>query len=129
MIDAVSGAELGADSLTPRPTRIELFDALASKAVTGIPVAAPPIDAGPTRSSASRWFELTSPSKSDIAAAKRLARVKSLDELEGSQTDESLSVPKRQLIRLLRVREGVVAKGAWAARTAGGLGSDDEEAA
>jgi len=86
-----------------RTVRVDLVDALAFGALTGIE-APPPVDARAWTALGRPWFDLISPTQADIAAAERLARVCSLADLTALE-DDPLPIPESQVIRLLRLRE------------------------
>ena len=85
---------VGGRALTP--VRVDLVDALAFGALTGIETP-PPVDARAWTALGRPWFDLISPTQADIAAAERLARVCSLADLRLSRTI--------RWSRLLRLRE------------------------
>jgi hypothetical protein len=98
--------EYGIDTWLEEPAAIvevDLVDALAFEAVTGIPAPAPVADAGAYTRAGLPWFDLLDPSREDIAAAKSLAGIRSIADLEQRQED-SLPIPNDQVIRLLRLR-------------------------
>lgn len=88
---------------TPAATaRIDLVDALAFEKLTGI-VSPPPADAATYTAYGMPWFDLLAPTRRDIAAAERLAEVRSIADLEGRR-EEPLPIPEDQVVRLLRLR-------------------------
>jgi hypothetical protein len=98
--------EYGAGTWEPEPTgtvRVELVDALAFQALTGIPIPAPPIDAETYTRFGFPWFDLLSPTRRDVAAAKRLASVRSVADLQGCH-DTPLAISEAQVVRLLGLR-------------------------
>lgn len=52
------------------------------------------------------WFDLLAPTKTDIAAAERLASVRSVADLEGRH-EAPLAIPEGQVRRLLQLRAAV----------------------
>ena len=82
--------------------RIDLVDALAFEAVTGI-ATPPPVDAATYTEFGLPWFDLLEPTARDIDAARRLAAVRSIADLEGRR-EEPLPIPAEQVVRLLRLR-------------------------
>jgi hypothetical protein len=97
--------EYGIGTWEPTPARtvrIDLVDALAFEAVTGIAAPEPVADAETYTRHGLPWFDLLDPTKSDIAAAGRLASVRSIADLEGRR-DDPLPIPEEQVVRLLRV--------------------------
>ena len=100
--------DYGIDTWEPEPlvtVRVDLVDALAFEAVTGIRREAP-VDAAAYTSRGFPWFDLIDPTKRDIAAAERLAKVRSVADLEGRR-DEPLPIPEWQVRRLLQLRDRV----------------------
>ena len=91
-----------------RAVHVDLVDALAFEAVTGIRAPAPPVDAATYTAHGLPWFDLLDPTRRDIAAAERLACVRSIADLEGRR-DATLPIPEHQIRRLLRLRERVEA--------------------
>lgn len=86
-----------------RTVRVELVDALAFEALTGIAVPGPPVDATTYTSHGLPWFDLLAPTKQDIAAAEKLAAIRSIADLE-RRTEEPLPIPEDQVRRLLSLR-------------------------
>jgi hypothetical protein len=86
-----------------RTVRIELVEARAFEALTGIAVPGPPVDAETYTRHGLPWFDLLDPTRSDIAAAERLASVRSIADLEGLR-DDPLPIPEHQVRRLLQLR-------------------------
>ena len=98
--------EYGIGTWEPAPARtvrIDLVDALAFEALTGIDVPGPPVDAGTYTRHGLPWFDLLAPTKRDVAAAERLASIRSIADLEGRQ-EEPLPIPDHQVRRLLDLR-------------------------
>lgn len=89
-----------------RTVRVDLVDALAFEALTGIDVPGPPIEAQTYTEYGLPWFDLLQPTKADLAAAERLASVRSIADLEGRR-DEPLPIPDVQVRRLLRLRTAI----------------------
>lgn len=89
-----------------RTVRIDLVDALAFEALTGLSVPGPPVDAETYTRFGLPWFDLLAPTKTDIAAAGRLASVRSIADLEG-RDEEPLPIPEDQVRRLLQLRATV----------------------
>jgi hypothetical protein len=89
-----------------RTVRVDLIDALAFEALTGMDVPGPPVDAETYTQYGMPWFDLLQPTKTDIAAAERLASVRSIADLEGGQ-EELLPIPDAQVRRLLRLRTAI----------------------
>ena len=99
--------DYGSDTWEPRPcatVRIDLVDAVAFEAVTGVKVPAPPVDAESYTRHGLPWFDLLDPLRGDIPAADRLAGIRSVADLQ-NERDEPLPIPESQVIRLLRLRE------------------------
>lgn len=97
--------EYGIDTWQGAPmatVRIDLVDALAFEAITGI-ATAPPVDAATYTEFGLPWFDLLEPTARDIHAARRLAAVRSIADLEGRR-EEPLPIPEEQVVRLLRLR-------------------------
>lgn len=86
-----------------RTVRIDLVDALAFEALTGLAVPGPPVDAETYTRYGLPWFDLLAPTKTDIAAADRLASVRSVADLEGRR-DVPLAISEDQVRRLLQLR-------------------------
>jgi hypothetical protein len=86
-----------------RTVRVELVDALAFEALTGIAVPGPPVDARTYTQHGLPWFDLLEPGRRDLAAAERLAAVRSIADLE-RRTEDPLPIPEGQVRRLLRLR-------------------------
>ncbi len=89
-----------------RTVRIDLVDALAFEALTGLSVPGPPVDAETYTQFGLPWFDLLAPTKTDIAAAERLASVRSIADLKG-RDEEPLPIPEDQVRRLLQLRATV----------------------
>jgi hypothetical protein len=97
----------GVDSWLPEPVRtvhVELVDAVLFEAITGIAPPGPPVDAHTYTQHGLPWFDLLAPTKRDVAAAQRLAGVRSIAELE-NRLDEALPIPPEQIRRLLKIRD------------------------
>lgn len=86
-----------------RTVRVEIVDAIAFEALTGIRVPGPPVDAATYAAHGFPWFDLLSPTRADIAAAEVLSEVRSIADLEGRR-EESLPIPESQVRRLLDLR-------------------------
>lgn len=100
--------EHGPDTWQDAPAtelKIELVDAAIFEAVTGITAPGEPIDASTYTSHGLPWFDLISPTRTDIAAAARLANVRSLGDLGALPKDQPLPIPEWQVVRLLELRE------------------------
>ena len=98
--------DYGIDTWEPEPdrtVRVDLVDALAFEALTGITVPGPPVDAATYTSHGFPWYDLLAPSKQDIDAAEKLASVRSIADLEG-RTEADLPIPEEQVRRLLALR-------------------------
>lgn len=98
--------EHGSDTWAPKPVRtvhVDLVDSLAFEAVTGLPAPQPVLSARDYTEHGFPWFDLFEPGKRDIAAAGRLAAVRSVADLEGRDEDP-LPIPYEQIVRLLRLR-------------------------
>lgn len=101
--------EHGFETWEPEPAatvRLELVDALAFAALTGLPMPHPPADAETYTSHGFPWFDLLSPTRKDIEASERLAQVRSIADLEGRR-EEPLPISESQVRRLLELREPV----------------------
>ena len=101
--------EHGLDTWQPGPVatvHVDLVDALAFEALTGHAAPPPVVDAAMYTRLGFPWFELIDPNGADIAAAKRLACVRSLADLEG-RDEQPLPIPEAQVIRLLVLRSSV----------------------
>jgi hypothetical protein len=97
--------EYGIDTWDPTPiatVRIDLIDALAFEAMTGLRVPSP-VDARTYTEFGLPWFDLLEPTRPDIEAAERLASVRSVAELE-DRRETPLPIPEEQVVRLLRLR-------------------------
>jgi len=100
--------EHGVETWEPEPAataRVELVDALGFTALTRIPVPEP-VDVAAYTAHGLPWFDLLAPTKQDITAADRLAKIKSIADLRGER-DEPLPIPDEQVIRLLQLRSRV----------------------
>ena len=86
-----------------RTVRVDLVDALAFEALTGIAVPGPPVDAATYTSHGFPWFDLLAPTRTDIAAAEKLASIRSIADLEGRREDP-LPISEEQVRRLLELR-------------------------
>ena len=86
-----------------RTVRVDLVDALAFEALTGIAVTGPPVDAATYTSHGLPWFELLAPTRQDIAAAEKLASIRSIADLEG-RAEDPLPIAEEQVRRLLSLR-------------------------
>ena len=98
--------DYGLDTWETQPcatVHVDLVDAVAFQAVTGVTVPAP-VDAEAYTRHGLPWFDLLDPLRRDIAAAERLAGIRSVADLEGRR-DAPLPIPEAQVIRLLRLRE------------------------
>ena len=98
--------DYGIGTWEPRPcatVRVDLVDAVAFEAVTGVRVPTP-VNTGTYTQHGLPWFDLMDPLRRDIPAAERLARIRSVSDLE-DRRDEPLPIPEQQVIRLLRLRE------------------------
>lgn len=85
--------------------RIDLVDALAFEALTGI--ATPQvIDAATYTQFGFPWFDLIDATRRDIAAAERLKGIRSIADLE-DRSEEPLPIPEWQVRRLLGLRASV----------------------
>jgi hypothetical protein len=96
----------GIDTWEPDPAdraRIDLVDALAFEAITGLEAPPPVVDAATYTRFGLPWFDVIDPTGRDIAAAERLRSVRSIADLEGRR-DEPLPIPEAQVVRLLRLR-------------------------
>jgi hypothetical protein len=96
----------GIDSWESEPAdraRIDLVDALAFEALTGLRAPPPVVDAATYTRFGLPWFDVVDPTGRDIAAAERLRSVRSIADLEGRR-DEPLPIPDAQVMRLLRLR-------------------------
>jgi hypothetical protein len=106
MRQEIYGDEYGIETWEPAPAatvRVDLVDALAFEAITGL-ATPPPVDARTYSQFGLPWFDLLDPTRRDIEAAERLASVRSVGDLEGSQ-DDPLPIPEEQVVRLLRLCE------------------------
>jgi len=100
--------EHGADTWQDEPSvgaRVELVNALAFEAVTGIKAPAPVIDAETYTRFGLPWFDLISPTRKDIEASERLAGVRSIDDLKQLPAGELLPISEAQVVRLLQVKD------------------------
>jgi hypothetical protein len=86
-----------------RTVRVDLVDALAFEALTGFEVPGPPVDAETYTRHGLPWCDLLAPTKRDIAAAERLASVRSIADLEG-RDEEPLPISGHQVRRLFDLR-------------------------
>ena len=96
----------GIDTWEPEPAdrvRIDLVDALAFEAVTGIQAPPPVVDAKTYTRFGLPWFDVIDATGRDIAAAEKLRSVRSIADLEG-RGDEPLPIPEAQVVRLLLLR-------------------------
>lgn len=100
--------EHGLDTWKRKPTRtlrIELVDALAFEALTGIPAPHPAPDAHSYTAHGLPWFTLLQPRARDVKATKRLRRIRSLADLEGrGPQDVPLPIPEHQVRKLIQLR-------------------------
>jgi hypothetical protein len=87
-----------------RTVRVEMIDALAFKTIAGTTVPGPPVDAETYTRHGLPWFDLLAPTEKDIAAAERLASVRSVSDLEG-RTEEPPPIPEHLVRRLLDLRD------------------------
>jgi hypothetical protein len=96
----------GVGTWEPEPVdtvRIDLVDALAFEALTGLTAPPPVVDAEAYTRHGLSWFDLVDPTGRDVAAAARLAAVRSVADLEGLR-DAPLPISDAQVVRLLRLR-------------------------
>lgn len=110
MRQEIYGDEYGIGTWARQPAetaRIEMVDALAFKALTGIEVPAPAIDAETYTRFGFPWFDLLAPGLKDIRASERLSGVRSVGDLEGLAADEPLPISEAQVVRLLQLREAI----------------------
>ena len=106
MRQEVYADDYGIETWEPAPARavrVDLVDALAFEALTGISVPGPPVDAATYTSHGLPWFDLLAPTKQDLAAAEKLASIRSIADLEG-RTEGPLPIPEEQVRRLLSLR-------------------------
>ena len=106
MRQAVHRDRHGIDTWEPEPARtvrVNLVDALAFEALTGIEVPGPPVDAATYTSHGFPWFDYLAPTEQDIAAAAKLAGIRSIADLEG-RTEDPLPIPYSQIRHLLELR-------------------------
>ena len=83
--------------------RIDLVDALAFEALTGVAAPPPVVDAATYTQFGLPWFDVIDATGRDIAAAERLREVRSIADLE-RRRDEPLPIPEAQVVRLLGLR-------------------------
>jgi len=98
--------EHGVDTWEPAPAdtvHIDLVDALAFAALTGLEAPPPVVDADTYTRHGLPWFDLVDPTRRDIAAAERLAGVRSIADLDRLR-DAPLPISDAQVMRLLRLR-------------------------
>ena len=98
--------EHGVDTWEPEPAdtvHIDLVDALAFEALTGLKPPPPVVDAQTYTRHGLPWFDLIEPTGRDVAAAERLAGVRSIAYLHGLR-DTRLPISDAQVVRLLRLR-------------------------
>jgi hypothetical protein len=96
----------GIDTWEPEPAdraRIDLVDALAFEALTGMEAPPAIVDAATYTRFGLPWFDVVDPTGRDIAAAERLRSVRSIADLE-ERRDAPLPIPEVQVVRLLRLR-------------------------
>lgn len=101
--------EHGLATWQPEPmatVHLDLVDALAFEALTGRAAPPPVIDAATYTQFGYPWYDLIDASGADIAAAQRLAGVRSLADLQG-RDEQPLPIPQAQIIRLLALRGSV----------------------
>ncbi len=101
--------EHGLATWQPEPVatvHLDLVDALAFEALTGRAAPPPVVDAATYTQFGFPWFDLIDATGEDIAAAERLADVRSLADLEG-RDEQPLPIPEAQVIRLLALRASV----------------------
>jgi hypothetical protein len=102
--------EYGIETWEAEPTstvHIDLVDALAFEALTGLAAPAPVVDADTYTQFGLPWFDLLEPTREDIQAAERLASVRSIADLE-ERREQRLPIPDVQVVRLLRLRTVVL---------------------
>jgi len=98
--------EYGLDSWEPQPistVHVDLVDAMAFEALTGLPAPPPVVDARTYTEFGLPWFDLPEPRREDIRAAERLASVRSIADLE-ARGEDPLPIPEAQVVRLLTLR-------------------------
>lgn len=101
--------EHGLDTWQPEPlatVHVDLVDALAFEALTGRAAPPPVVDAATYTQFGLPWFDLLDTAGQHLAAAQRLAGVRSLADLTG-RDEAPLPIPEAQIIRLLALRAGV----------------------
>jgi hypothetical protein len=106
MRQEIYGDDHGIDTWEPEPAdraRVDLVDALAFEALTGLEAPPPVVDADTYTRCGLPWFDVIDPTGRDIAAAERLRSVRSIVDLE-RRRDEPLPIPEAQVVRLLRLR-------------------------
>lgn len=98
--------EYGIETWEAEPTstvHVDLVDALAFEALTGLAAPAPVVDADTYTRFGLPWFDLIDPTREDLEAAERLASVRSIADLE-ERREHLLPIPDAQVTRLLRLR-------------------------